>query len=58
MTSEQLIVSQSFKIATLEAERDQYYRWFLKGAEEIKKLQGEIQDLQMKLNANGNENAL
>ena len=50
MTNEQLIVIQAHKIATLEEEKDQYQRWFLKGTEEIQKLQGEIQQLQQKLN--------
>jgi prefoldin subunit 5 len=50
MTNEQLIVIQAHKIATLEEEKDQYQRWFLKGTEEIKKLQLEIQQLQQKLN--------
>jgi hypothetical protein len=58
MTNEQLIVSQAHKIADLEIDRDNWKSWYYKATEEIKTLQGEIQQLQMKLNANGNENAL
>jgi len=54
MDNEKLIVNQARKIAVLEEEKDQYQRWFIKGTEEIKKLQGEIVLLKEKLNANGN----
>jgi hypothetical protein len=55
MTNEQLIVSQAHEIATLREDLNNYKSWYFKASEEIKTLQGEIQQLQMKLNANGNE---
>ena len=50
MTNENLIVIQAHKIATLEEEKDNYQRWYLRATEEIKTLQLEIQQLQQKLN--------
>ena len=58
MTNEQLIVSQAHEIATLREDLNNYKSWYFKATDEIKNLQVEIQQLQMKLNANGNENAL
>ena len=50
MTNEALIINQAHKIADFEIERNQYKDWYYKATEEIKKLQGEIQQLQQKLN--------
>jgi molecular chaperone GrpE (heat shock protein) len=56
MTNEQLIVNQAHKIATLEEEKDQFKRWYLRATEEIETLKLEIQQFQQKLN--GSENTL
>jgi phage anti-repressor protein len=44
MTNEQLIVNQAHKIATLEEEKDNYQRWYLRATEEIQQLQQKLND--------------
>jgi hypothetical protein len=55
MTDEQLIILQAKKIFELEETANKYGKWYTDSEREVNRLKGEIQDLQMKLNANGNK---